>query len=89
MKELLKLLHDWDNWGEGESTQEDRKAWLKKYLDGELILDKKIELANAVIEEAGFNGIDLNLLTDKIEHQLGTVWVGKDSYTQTLPIYSE
>ena len=36
----------------------------------------KIALANAIIKEAEFNGIIIDLENEVIEHQLGTVWVG-------------
>ena len=37
---------------------------------------KKIAFADAIIEEAAFNDLDIDLETMEIEHQLGTVWVG-------------
>lgn len=35
----------------------------------------KCELADAILEEAIFKGTPINI-GDKIEHQLGTIWVG-------------
>jgi len=79
MEELIKLLIDWNS--EVAITEEDIKHWLHKYVKGgEITLDKKVELANAIIEEAAFNDIDIDLSME-IEHQLGTVWIG-NTYIQ-------
>lgn len=47
---------------EKDMTETDIKNWM-------------LELANAVLAEASFNGCPIELGAD-IEHQLGTVWVG-------------
>jgi hypothetical protein len=87
---LLALLEFYENYdGAGKVSTKDLEAWLDKYLTGEqslLLDDKKIQLADAIIEEANFNGVNINLNTDEIEHQLGTVWVGKESFIQTLKL---
>jgi len=44
----------------------------------------KIAFADAIIEEAAFNGIEIDLLEDEIEHQLGTVWVGNKASIQSV-----
>ena len=41
----------------------------------------KLKLADAIIAEASFNNMYLEIGTDIIEHQLGTVWVGNVSIT--------
>jgi len=43
----------------------------------------KISLADAVLEEARFNGCPIKEGTD-IEHQLGTVWLGKVAISAQL-----
>ena len=44
------------------------------------ITDWKLELANAVLDEASFNNCPIEVGAD-IEHQLGTVWVGDVAIT--------
>jgi len=59
----------------------DAEAWLNTNFDYSSD-EKKIIFAEAIIAEAAFNGIELDL--DNIEHQLGIVWAGEGNYTQTL-----
>lgn len=49
---------------------------------------KKVELADAIIEEALFNEIEIDVIKDELEHQLGTVWVGKASI-QPIKMHEE
>ena len=80
MEELIKLLTDWSV--DTDISLEDIKHWLSNYTKGgEITIDKKIDLANAIIEEASFNDAEIDL--NNITHQLGTVWAG-DSFIQTF-----
>ena len=47
---------------------------------------KKIAFADAIIEEAAFNNIDIDLLNDTVEHQLGIVWVGSKVSIQPIEV---
>jgi hypothetical protein len=52
---------------EKEMTQADKLNW-------------KLELANAIVKEAGFNDCHIEV-GDDIEHQLGTIWIGDAAIT--------
>ena len=47
---------------------------------------KKIAFADAIIEEAAFNNIDIDLLNDTIEHELGIVWIGNKVSIQSTEV---
>ena len=45
------------------------------------VIEWKLRLADAIIAESCFNDMPLEVCTDVIDHQLGTVWVGNVSIT--------